>query len=258
GAAPLDHLPTMAAGQAPPPTPPPGTPAYGYPQQHPQPVAYGYPRQPPGHGSTPPYGPGLYLPATTPEPPRRNGRSTAALIVVALIVAIGAGGTVYAVMNGEDTDKHGDDGKNAASSAPTTPGDDSPTPGPTTPDATTPAAQDDTIPDKYLGTWTGGLDTESGHSTRQLTLQQGEVGDTVLAVTADGPTKDGGTYHCVFQGKLVSASEDRLRIGPTDVTIGEPMESCTPGESSVITILGNGKLRRANTDGTGELTYDRG
>ncbi|MEU7578616.1 serine/threonine-protein kinase [Streptomyces sp. NPDC041068] len=268
GAAPVNHLPTMVSGQAPPPTPPPGAPSYGYPQQHPQPAAYGYPHQPqqqpqqpqqPGYGSTPPYGPGLYAPAAAPEPPRRSGRSTAALIVVALIVAIGAGGTVYAVMNGEGTDKkQGDDAKNSASSAPETPGSGSPSPEPSSQDATTPDAADDTIPDKYLGTWSGGLDTDTGHSTRELTLQQGEVGDTVLSVTAEGPTDGGGTYRCVFQGKLVSASEDRLRIGPTEVTVGEPMSSCTPGEPSVITILGNGKLRRANTDGSGELTYTKG
>lgn len=256
GAAPLDHLPTMVSGQAPPPTPPPGAPVYGYPHQppHPQSTPYGYPQQPPpGYGPTPPYGP-----VPLPEPPRRSTRSTVALVVVALIVAVGAGGTVYAVMNGDSTEDKRGEAKNSASSSPKTPGPSSPTPGPTTPGPTTPAPEKGTIPDKYLGSWSGGLTTDTGRSTRELTLQQGEVGDTVLSVTADGPTEDGGTYHCVFQGKLESASGDRLRIGPTVVTVGEPMSSCTPGEPSVITILGNGKLRRANTDGSGELTYDRG
>ncbi|MFH8608758.1 serine/threonine-protein kinase [Streptomyces sp. NPDC018029] len=256
GAAPLDHLPTMVSGQTPPPTPPPGAPVYGYPHQppHPQSTPYGYPQQPPpGYGPTPPYGP-----VPLPEPPRRSARSTVALVVVALIVAIGAGGTVYAVMNGDSTEDKRGEAKNSASSSPKTPGPSSPTPGPTTPGPTTPAPEKGTIPDKYLGSWSGGLTTDTGRSTRELTLQQGEVGDTVLSVTADGPTEDGGTYHCVFQGKLESASGDRLRIGPTVVTVGEPMSSCTPGEPSVITILGNGKLRRANTDGSGELTYDRG
>ncbi|MFJ2771336.1 serine/threonine-protein kinase [Streptomyces sp. NPDC087300] len=270
GSAPLDHLPTMVSGQPPTPTPPPSAaasappvaPAYGYPQQHPvpaAPAAYGYPQQPGGFGPTPPYGPGGgYLPA--PEPPRRSARSTAALIVVALIVAIGAGGTVYAVMNDDGTDKADTDAKNSASGAPRTPGPS--TPSPDASDAASasasPSATEGTVPEKYLGTWNGGLDSGSGHSTRQLTLQQGEVGDTVLSVTADGPAKGGGTYHCVFQGKLESASGDRLHIGPTEVTVGEPMTSCTPGEPSVVTILGNGKLRRANTDGSGELTYDKG
>ncbi|MFI7318113.1 serine/threonine-protein kinase [Streptomyces venezuelae] len=264
GAAPLDHLPTMVSGQAPP-TPPPGAPVYGYPQQVPAPQptpvqhpAYGYPHQPPppGFGPTPPYGP-----VPPPEPARRSGRSTAALVVVALIVALGAGGTVYAVMNGDSTeDKRRDDAANgnSASSAPKTPGPSTPGPESSSPEPSPSDSDDGTIPDKYLGTWSGGLDTDDGHSTRELTLQQGEVGDTVLSVTADGPADGGGTYHCVFQGRLVSASGERLRIGPTEVTVGEPMTSCTPGEPSVITILGNGKLRRANTDGSGELTYDKG
>ncbi|MEU6122105.1 serine/threonine-protein kinase [Streptomyces sp. NPDC047123] len=279
GSAPLNHLPTMVSGQAPPPASPPGAPGYGYPQ-HQQPAAYGYPQYaphpqqlPPGYGPTPPYGPGStppygpgatppYGPVPPPEPPRRSSRSTAALIVVALIVAIGAGGAVYAVMNEDGTDGKGDDARNSAGSGPRTPDGGSPSSSPSTeptgPDPTTPSATGGTVPDKYLGTWSGGLTTDSGRSTRELTLQQGKVGETVLSVTADGPTKDGGTYHCVFQGKLQSASGDRLHIGPTDVTVGEPMASCTPGEPSVITILGNGKLRRANTDGSGELTYDKG
>ncbi|MET8687344.1 serine/threonine-protein kinase [Streptomyces sp. NPDC004732] len=272
GAAPLDHLPTMVSGQAPPtppptpahtPAPAPSTPVYGYPpqqlpQQAHQHAAYGYPhphQAPPGFGPTPPYGP-----VPPPEPPRRSGRSTAALIVVALIVAVGAGGTVYAVMNGDSTEdkQSADAAGNSAGSAPKkTPGATSPSPGASSPEPSASGADDGTVPDKYLGTWSGGLDTDDGHSTRELTVQQGEVGDTVLSVTADGPADGGGTYHCVFQGKLVSASGDRLRIGPTEVTVGEPMTSCTPGDSSVVTILGNGKLRRANTDGSGELTYDK-
>ncbi|WP_306332826.1 serine/threonine-protein kinase [Streptomyces sp. KL118A] len=278
GAAPLDHLPTMVSGQAPPTPPPtpthtpthtptpahtPSTPVYGYPpQQQPhQPAAYGYPQHPqhphqapPGFGPTPPYG--LVPP---PEPPRRSARSTAALIVVALIVAIGAGGTVYAVMNDDGTEdkQSAEAAGNSADSAPKTPGSTSPSPGPSSPEPSSSDAGEGTVPDKYLGTWSGGLDTDDGHSTRELTLQQGEVGDTVLSVTADGPADGGGTYHCVFQGKLVSASDERLRIGPTEVTVGEPMTSCTPGDPSVVTILGNGKLRRANTDGSGELTYDK-
>ncbi|MFI2617457.1 serine/threonine-protein kinase [Streptomyces sp. NPDC018584] len=280
GAAPLDHLPTMVAGQAPPPAPPPGTRSYGYPQhaqQHPQhaahpphhqPAAYGYPQQPPpGYGPTPPYGPGLYTPVPAPPsepPPRRSGRSTAALVAVALIVAIGAGGTVYAVMNGESGEEK-NDARNSASSDPSDPDPTSPTPDRTSQDPTSPDpspsteddAEEGAVPDKFLGTWSGGLDNKHGHHTRRLTLQQGEKGDTTLSLTAEGPLETGGTYRCVFQGKLESASDERLHIGPTEITVGEPMSACTPGEPSVVTILGNGKLRRANTDGRGELTYDK-
>ncbi|UFQ17048.1 MULTISPECIES: serine/threonine-protein kinase [Streptomyces] len=279
GAAPLDHLPTMVAGQAPPPSPPPGAPSYGYPQHaqqhpqhpphpHPQPAAYGYPQQPPpGYGPTPPYGPGGYTPLPTPAPeppPRRSGRSTAALVAVALIVAIGAGGTVYAVMNSDSGDKR-DGSNNSASSDPSDRNQDqgpdptSPSPDRSSPDPS-PSTEDDEegdVPDKFLGTWSGGLDNKHGHHTRRLTLQQGETGDTTLSLTAEGPLESGGTYRCVFEGELESASDERLHIGPTRITVGEPMSACTPGEPSVVTILGNGKLRRANTDGKGELTYDK-
>ncbi|WP_369216493.1 serine-threonine protein kinase [Streptomyces flavofungini] len=175
---------------------------------------------------------------------------------MALIVAIGAGGTVYAVMNGEGTDKKNDDAKNSVSSGPKTPGPTSPTPGPSTP-GPSPSADEGAVPDKYLGTWSGGLDNDKGHHTRRLTLQQGETGDTTLSMVAEGPMEDGSTYHCVFQGKLESASDERLHFGGTEITVGEPMSACTPGKPSVVTILGNGKLRRANTDGSGELTFDK-
>ncbi len=128
-----DHLPTMIGGfhGTPPPAAPHAQhPAYGYPQQHPSPSgppAYGYPQggwgAPPGsYGSTTPYGPGGGPAADLVEPPRRSGRSTAALIVVALVVALGAGGSVYALMRGGSGDGT-DDSKGApATTAPTTPG----------------------------------------------------------------------------------------------------------------------------------------
>ncbi|MGQ4435020.1 protein kinase domain-containing protein, partial [Streptomyces sp. SAS_260] len=135
---PDNHLPTAVAGRAGAsrvPNPPAPHPAYGYPQQHPQPAAYnpppparqlvGWGGQVPynpyphnhdvGLGPTPPYGPG---PGGEPHAPPRNGRSTALLVVVALIVALGAGGSVYALMkdggNGSRT-KAGSGGGGATS-----------------------------------------------------------------------------------------------------------------------------------------------
>ncbi|MFE0107290.1 protein kinase [Streptomyces sp. NPDC059009] len=265
-AAPLDHLPTMigngAAPHTPPPTPPPGapTPAYGYPQ----PPAYGYPQnQAPAHPHPQPHphtpAPYPYAPAS--PPPRRSGRSTAALVAVALVVAVGAGGAVYAVMKGDTTKSprgHGSP-KPPTSSAPTTPGPTTSEPGSQSPQSSKPP-QDGTVPDDYLGTWNGGLDNDDGHHTRHLTLQQGEVGDTVLSLTADGPTDSGGTYHCVFQGELTGVDKDAgtLSIGPTTVTLGEPASSCKAGKASTITLLSNGGLRRVNDDSREELTYTKG
>ncbi|MFE2690599.1 protein kinase [Streptomyces mirabilis] len=274
-----DHLPTLIAGadQTPPSAAPPAAhPAYGHPQQHPSPTgppAYGYPQggwgAPGSYGPTPPYGPGMpttpYGPAGVPEPepPRRNGRSTAALIVVALVVALGAGGSVYALMQG-GTAKGTDDAKasSAASKSPTSP--DSSPPSPSAPssspsDSPSPqASQDGTIPEGYLGTWDASIDNATGHNTRRLTIQQGAVGDTVLSLVADGPSGS-SAYHCVFRAELSAApgAGGPLVIGPSEVTGGAPISSCSPGAASEITLLSDGRLRRVNTGSGESLTYTK-
>ncbi|MGC5565086.1 protein kinase domain-containing protein [Streptomyces sp. FR-108] len=259
-----DHLPTMTA--AGPPTPPPAAPptptpapgplhpAYGYPQQHPQPGAWSTPPYgPTPYGPTPPYG-GGFAPRPEPEPPRRNGRSTAVLIVVALVVALGAGASVYALMKGNGDGKAGADPRASRTTG-------APTPGPSTgkpstqPPATgkeTPA--DGAIPTGYLGTWTASIDNATGRNTRQLTIRQGEVGATVLSLTADGDT-----YHCVFRASLAEAPSDGgpLRIGPSEVTVGEPATSCTPGAETELTLLPDGRLRRVNSNNGDALTYTK-
>ncbi|MFF5496238.1 hypothetical protein [Streptomyces aquilus] len=261
--------------------PPPSTPAYGHPQQ---PWAPGAPAQynpyggapgatPPygpegtpsyGPGATPPYGPGAtppYAPGATPypqqphphpDPPRRNGRSTIALVVVALVVALGAGGSVYALMSGGGDDK-ADPKPTPTTSAPTTPGP-APTPTQPSPTPTTSAPADGTVPAGYLGTWTAGIDNADGHHSRQLTIQQGEVGDTVLSLVADGPD-----YHCVFQAALTESpgSDGPLEIGPSTVTVGEPATSCSPGAATEITLRPDGTLERVNTGNGEKLTYTK-
>ncbi|MEU5595610.1 serine/threonine-protein kinase [Streptomyces sp. NPDC020298] len=268
GGVPLNHLPTMIAGQGrtPPPGAPPAHPAYGYPQQHPQPAAYGYPQQPGpqapynpyagGYGSTPPYGPppiGL-----GPQPVRGNRRSTALLVVIALVVALAAGGSVYALMRGGGDDTGGGtvSPSPTAPGAPTTPG---PTPTTTEPESPTPPpAADGAVPAAYLGTWSGTIDNSLGHHTRELTLQQGEVGDTVLTVVADGPTKDGGTYHCVFEAKLAQqpGADGPLEIASSTVTDG-PSSECKPGVASEVTLLSDGRLRRDMQGSVESLTYTK-
>ncbi|MEN8649527.1 serine/threonine-protein kinase [Streptomyces sp. 21So2-11] len=254
-------LPTIIAAPTPPPGGPPAPPAlaptppyasYGYPQPH-QPHPYHTP--PGGYG---PHAPLYAYQPTAPEPTPRTGRSTAALITVALLVALGAGGSVYAFMNsGEDKPRSGpvntqptasangptDDGKNAVPSSPNgTP---------------TQATKGGAIPEEYLGTWSSSIG-ETGRDTRLLVLQQGKIGDTVLSLTADGPSA-GGTYHCVFQAELDSppSGGSPLKIGPSRVTVGEPMTSCTAGKPTELTLEPDGTLRRTTT-ATGEsVTYTK-
>ncbi|MEG8276538.1 serine/threonine-protein kinase [Streptomyces sp. AHA2] len=265
----VNHLPTMVAGQGTAPgaparpqahTPPPPHPAYGYPQQHPQP---GVPVHP-GHGglgSTPPYGPpphGRTPPYGPPQPAqRRDGRSTALLVVIALVVALAAGGSVYALMQGGENDTSGGDPSPTRSTGapPTTPG-----PGPTTtqPDVSA-SPQDGTIPAGYLGTWSTTIDNADGQHSRSLTIRQGEPGDTVLSLVADGPTRGGGSYHCVFEGELITApgAGGPLKIGPSTVTVGQPRSACTPGAATEVTLLPNGTLERLNTSSGERLTYTK-
>lgn len=271
----VTHPPTVVAdpaGAAPTPAPPTPHPAYGYPQQHPQPAAdHPQPlaRQPvgwggqvpynpyphnPGLGVTPPYGPGPYAPV---QEPRRNGRSTALLVVVALVVALGAGGSVYALMrdggNGGRTTT-GSGGK-ATGAAPTTPGPTGTTgkPSPSASPSATPSG-DGAVPSGYLGTWNASIDNNTGHNTRQLTIRQGKVGAPVLTLVADGPG-----YHCEFTADLAQqpGGESPLAISASTVTSGKPLSSCNPGAASEITLLSDSTLQRVNTDNGEKLTYTK-
>ncbi len=153
----------------------------------------------------------------------------------------------------------GDPTATPTTGAPRTPGTDTagpaPAPGTSTPDD--PPSPDGTIPSAYLGTWATTIDNASGVHTRQLTIRQGEVGDTVLSLVAEGPAGN-GTYHCVFEADLSTApgAGGPLRFGPSTVTTG-PAATCTPGEPTEVTLLPDGSLTRTNT-ATGEtLTYTR-
>jgi hypothetical protein len=184
-------------------------------------------------------------------------------VVIALVVALAAGGTVYALMSGGD-------GGNRAGGDPTaspSPGGTSRSTGPATPDPKqpdgtgrpdTPPPADGTIPAEYLGTWSATIDNAGGEHSRRLTLRQGEVGDTVMSLVADGPTGN-GTYHCVFEASLSAApgSGDRLEIGPSSVAVGQPRSACTPGSATEITLLPDGSLERVNTGNGERLTYTR-
>ncbi|MFD8965728.1 serine/threonine-protein kinase [Streptomyces sp. NPDC059568] len=248
-------------GHPQPPRPQPGfgpAPAYGPPPPAPYGAPPAYSRQVTPFGPTPPYG-------VAPAPPQqqrpgRNPRGTAALIAVALIVAIAAGGSVYAFMNGGSAQ---DDGKARVSGSadPKPPADNTPQSSPSTTASPTDGTAEGAVPEEFLGTWTGGLDTAAGFSTRRLVIRQGEVGETVLSLTADGPAQGGGSYHCVFEAPLASAPdpdpEAPLRIGPSEVTEGEPMSSCTPGKPTELTILPDGSLHRESTGGE-SLTYTKG
>ncbi|MBD9703540.1 serine/threonine protein kinase [Streptomyces sp. ID01-12c] len=270
--------PAPGYGQQPGAVPGPGPgPAYGYPHSGPQ-ASYGAYGQGPyaggqgpagaggaGLGATPPYGPEpLYGPGAgpggRPDPERGSRRSSVLLVAVALVVALGAGGSVYALMKKGDGAEDNDAKGGTRTSAPETlePTTDGPTTPETSPGPTTESPDAGTIPEGFLGTWNATLDGSSGSDTRQLVIQQGEVGDTVLSLTADGPLEGGGTYHCVFEAALTNEPSDAgpLEIGPSTVTTGEPAESCSPGAATTVTLLPDGSLRRVDTAGK-SVTYEK-
>ncbi|MFF2222580.1 protein kinase [Streptomyces globisporus] len=187
--------------------------------------------------------------APTPPPPARERRSagaTVALIAVAVVVAIGAGGSVYAFMKG--------DGPGTTAS-----------PGPSGSADTGSGGKgqqgsgEGAVPEGFLGTWSGSIPGEQGASTRTLTIRQGDVGDQVLALTAEGPLASGSSYHCEFSAPLADspAGDGPVRIGPSTVSSGSPAASCSPGKPTELTLLPDGTLRRTTT-GTGEsLIYTK-
>nr|WP_258310643.1 hypothetical protein [Streptomyces sp. FT05W] len=79
----------------------------------------------------------------------------------------------------------------------------------------------------------------------------------MLTLTAEGPLDTGGSYRCVFQADLQSASssEESVRVGASRITEGEPMASCSPGKPTILTLLPDGGLRREIASSGESLTY---
>ncbi|MEU7327593.1 serine/threonine-protein kinase [Streptomyces parvus] len=234
GPAASDQPRTLTSTPWPPPPQPPAQPMQPMQPPHPaQPLA----PIPPAHF------------APTPPPPvreRRSAGATVALIAVAVVVAIGAGGSVYAFMKGDGpgtTASPGPSGSAGAGSG----------------GKGQQGSGGGAVPEGFLGTWSGSIPGEQGSSTRTLTIRQGDVGDQVLALTAEGPLASGSTYHCEFSAPLAGGptGDGPVRIGPSTVSSGRPVSSCSPGKPTELTLLPDGTLRRTTT-GTGEsLIYTK-
>ncbi|WP_308340526.1 MULTISPECIES: serine/threonine-protein kinase [unclassified Streptomyces] len=184
--------------------------------------------------------PAYFTPAPAPAPERRSAGATVVLVAVAMVVAIGAGGSVYAFMNNK--------------------GGDTPTPGPSSSASGNTAGTDEGgVPGDYLGTWSASIPGDRGASTRKLTIRQGDVGDQVLSLTAEGPPALGATYHCEFTAPLAARPGDGepVLIGPSTVSVGRPAASCSPGKATELTLLPDGTLRRATTGSGESLIYTR-
>lgn len=179
--------------------------------------------------ATPPAEPAA-MPSPQPPPPpsRMRKRRRLALLIVPVVVSLSAGGLIYTLTRGDDGHRTG--------------------------------SGDGSVPTAFVGAWTTSIDNDHGKATRSLTIGQGDVGNKVLSLVADGPQKDGkGTYHCVFKGALARApgSNGPVHIDPTTAVVAEPASYCKPGKPTTLTLLPNGTLRRAKNDGGESLTYTR-
>ncbi|MEU4110382.1 serine/threonine-protein kinase [Streptomyces sp. NPDC027717] len=176
-----------------------------------------------------PYGHPQSFARVSPEGDVRDRRSTWLLVLVALVVVLGAGGTVHTLMRG------GGVSDTATVVRP-------------------PSGATGDVPEGYLGDWEARTDGADGTGTRRLTLTQGRVGDRVLALVADGVD-----YHCAFAAELARkpGADGTLRLTAATVTSGAPLSSCAPGAPAVLTLLPDGRLERAGSTGTESLTYTR-
>ncbi|MGW2209326.1 hypothetical protein [Streptomyces sp. NPDC001781] len=154
----------------------------------------------------------------------RDLRSTWLLVLVALIVALGAGGTLFTLLRGGGVS----DTATAVSG---------------------PAEGD--VPERYLGGWEARVD---GAGTHRLSVTQGRVGERVLTLVADG-----ADHHCVFAASLARKPDTGgpVRLTATTVTSGAPLSSCAPGAPTTLTLFPDGRLRRTGPSGVQAVTYDR-
>ncbi|MGN5635532.1 serine/threonine protein kinase, partial [Streptomyces sp. AC154] len=183
------------------------------------------PHQPTGPGTD--QSPLPPQPSPSPQRPPSRKRGRVALLIVALVATLSAGSVLYILTRGGGDHRAG--------------------------------SEDGSVPTAFLGTWTA-VDNDSGTGTLSLTIKQGDVGDTVLSLVADGPKKNGdGTYHCVFKGDLADASgsDGPVHIDATDPVVAEPSSSCAPGKPTTLTLLPNDTLRRLVDHTERSLTYTR-
>ncbi|MFD7095572.1 serine/threonine-protein kinase [Streptomyces xanthophaeus] len=245
-----DRIPAAPAVPTPPAAPPATPPVPPVPPAPPTPPVAAPPPLPSAAPAPALSGHPTY-PAFAPQEAERVDRSRAAstvfLLAVAVVVAVAAGGTVYAVMNGS-ADPVPPGGATGAAPDPTRPTGGA---GPSGPSGTArtgtpaPAPAPGALPEAYLGTWRA----TTGTQTWQLTLGPGVVGEPVMTLSVQDPA-----FACTWRATLRSAP-DPVELDASTVTSGAP-PTCRPGSWSLLRLLPDGSLRRELAGGSGTpLTY---
>ncbi|MEV7199809.1 hypothetical protein [Streptomyces griseoluteus] len=154
----------------------------------------------------------------------RDRRSTWLLVMVALIVALGAGGTLFTLLRGGGVSDTA---------------------------TVVPAPAEGVVPEGYLGRWEARVD---GAGTQRLTVVQGRVGERVLTLVVDG-----AGHHCVFTASLARKpdADGTLRLSAATVTSGAPRSSCAPVAPTTLTLTPDDHLKRTGQPGTRAVTYSR-
>ncbi|MFE5792738.1 serine/threonine-protein kinase [Streptomyces sp. NPDC056503] len=171
-------------------------------------------------GVTGPTGPasGPPAPGPGPEPRPRSRRRvlTAALTTVAVAAAAGVGYALWPL--GGPGDAPGGDGKGTASGSSSS----SASSGPA-----------GAVPAAFLGAWEGVLQGTGEHprETVRIELGQGAPGAKTAVYTHVG---DGRL--CMGRSRLVSADEDKVVLGESDVTTSVPARRCMAAAHQTLTL----------------------
>ncbi|MBB1257108.1 serine/threonine protein kinase, partial [Streptomyces sp. OF3] len=243
------------------------------PHQPTPPPSYGYPPQPHAHRTTPYGAVGPYPRSGQPGAGRGGGKNALLIAAVAVVVALAAGGTVYAVMNSGDRggsatgaegpdgkggdgttgsgseESQGDRGPGGGSSSPD--GEPTPTPEPSESGSEESPDTDDAVPSGFVGEWRAQFGTGSQVNTRAMSIRQGRVGERVMTLHGYGPD-----YSCRWTATL-RASGPPLELNESQLVSGDRTK-CSPGEWSRLTLGGDGVLTRELVGSGGEpVTYRR-
>ncbi|MEU4268090.1 serine/threonine-protein kinase [Streptomyces sp. NPDC026092] len=160
-----------------------------------------------------PAGPGDDTPVPAPKPSRR--RRTGLIAAATALVVAAAAGLTYAYW--PDARAGEDGGKNRAGGRTVS--------GTPRPSGIVPAA--------FLGAWEGVLrgSVDSPRDAARIEIGQGAAGTKVAVYTRASEEQ-----MCMGRSRLVSADEDKVVLGESDVTTSVPSQRCTPLAHQTLTL----------------------
>ncbi|MFF9013515.1 serine/threonine-protein kinase [Streptomyces sp. NPDC014870] len=159
--------------------------------------------------------PGDDTPVPAPSSPKTSRRRTALLAATTALVVAAAAGLTYAFW--PDGGPGADGGKNGAG-------------GETVSVTPSPAG---IVPAAFLGAWEGVLrgSADSPRDAARIEISQGAAGAKAAVYTRASEEQ-----MCMGRSRLVSADEDKVVLGESDVTTSVPSQRCTPLAHQTLTL----------------------